>query len=264
MTRPDNLYPSVYVRVQCDDPPTDLTLLLGEERPEVSSGYGGWSEVARPKRTTVTTWTGQPARRMSLSLLFDKWNAGTSVETDIRRLERMALPRPGGQPPTVTVSAPGGVIPPTYEALPWVIDAIAWGDALMNVHGNRVRQAVTLTLLQYVTDDMIKVSPAKRRRAKKNRSTGKTTKKGAKQKRVASKKGRGKPARSTAQAASFASFAAPAAFVAKTSTVVYDGEDLLSVAARELGDASRWHEIADLNGIRDPRAVTRSQVIRLP
>jgi nucleoid-associated protein YgaU len=46
--------------------------------------------------------------------------------------------------------------------------------------------------------------------------------------------------------------------------VVYDGEDLLSVAARELGDASRWHEIADLNGIRDPRAITRAQVIRLP
>lgn len=256
MTRPDNLYPSVYVRVQCDDPPTDISLLLGQDRPDVSSGYGGWDEVARPKRSTVTTWAGQPARRMALSLLFDNWYAGTSVELDIRRLERMALPRPGGQPPTVSVSAPGGVIPPTYEALPWVIDAISWGDALMNRAGNRVRQAVTLTLLQFITDDMVKVSPAKKRRQKSKRASGSTTKKGAKKKRVASHGRRGKPARGTA-ARTFA-LAAPATVVA------FDGEDLLSVAARELGDASRWHEIADLNGIRDPRAVRRAQVIRLP
>jgi nucleoid-associated protein YgaU len=31
-----------------------------------------------------------------------------------------------------------------------------------------------------------------------------------------------------------------------------------------LGDARRWREIADLNGIRDPRAITVGQVLRLP
>jgi hypothetical protein len=240
----------VYVRFQCADPPTDLSVLLGVDRPDVSSGYGGWVEVERPKRSTVTTWRGQPARRMALSILFDNFAAGASVEDDLRRLERMALPRPGGQPPTVKVSAPGGVIPPFYEGMTWVMDAITWGDALMNTAGNRIRQAATVTLLEYVSDVLIKVSPAKRRRAKHNRVTGKATKNGAKQKRASSHAGRPKSGGARAAAA--------------TATIVFDGEDLLSVAARELGDASRWHEIADLNGIRDPRAITRAQVIRLP
>lgn len=236
----------VYVRFQCADPPTDLFVLLGVDRPDVSSGYGGWVEVERPKRSTVTTWKGQPARRMALSILFDGFADGASVEADLRRLERIALPRPGGQPPTVRVSAPGGVIPPFYEGMTWVVDAISWGDALMNTFGNRVRQAATVTLLEYISDVLIKVSPAKRRRAMHNRSKGKAIKRNAKQKRASSHAGRPKSA-SRAVAG-----------------VVYDGEDLLSVAARELGDASRWHEIADLNGIRDPRAITRAQVIRLP
>jgi hypothetical protein len=247
MSRPTEL--AVYVRITCDDPPTDLRALLGPERPNVSSGYGGWNEIERPKRSTVTTWRGQPARRMSLNLLFDNHVAGTSIETEIRRLERLALPRPGGQPPAIDVSAPGGVIPPAYEALPWVVDAIEWGDALMNLHGNRTRQEVTLTLLEYVSDVLVRLSPAKKRRASKNRKTGKTTRKGAKRKRVASSAGRRKATGSGGRAGT---------------AVVFDGEDLLSVAARELGDATRWHELAALNGIRDPRAITRAQVIRLP
>jgi hypothetical protein len=236
----------VYVRFECDDPPTDLSVLLGAERPDVSSGYGGWEEVTRPKRTTVTTWAGQPARRLSLSVLFDNFVEGRSIEADLRVLERLALPRPGGQPPTVKVSAPGGIVPPFYEGMTWVVDALSWGDALMNAAGNRVRQAAVVTLLQYISDDLLAISPAKKRRAKRNRKTGKTTKKGAKSKRKASgaKRNKGHGARSA--------------------VVTFDGEDLLSVAARELGDANRWHEIAALNGIRDPRAITRAQVIRLP
>lgn len=236
----------VFVRFQCDDPPTDLSVLLGAERPDVSSGYGGWEEVTRPKRSTVTTWAGQPARRLALSILFDNFEAGRSVEGDLRALERMALPRPGGQPPTVKVSAPGGVIPPFYEGMTWVIDALSWGDALMNAAGNRTRQAAVVTLLQYISDDLLAVSPAKKRRAKRNRKTGKTTKKGAKSKRQASGAKRNK------------------GHAGRSAVVAFDGEDLLSVAARELGDANRWHEIAALNGIRDPRAITRAQVIRLP
>lgn len=244
MSQPTGL---VYVRFQCADPATDLMVLLGADRPDVSSGYGGWSEVERPKRTTVTTWAGQPARRFALAILIDRFDAGVSVEGDIRALELMALPRPGGEPPTVRVSAPGGIVPPYLEKMDWVIDALAWGDAAMNTYGNRTRQAATVTLLQYVSDDLVAASPAKKRRAGAARKSGKNKKKGAKTKRKASHAGRPK--------------AKPKAFGA---TIVFDGEDLLSVAARELGDATRWHEIAELNGIRDPRAVTRAQVIRLP
>lgn len=242
----------IHVRFTCDDPPTDLVALLGPDRVDVSSGYGGWDEVERPQRSTVTTWKGQPARRMSVPIIFDEWVSGESVELEIRRLERMALPRPGGQPPTVRVAAAGGVIPPYLEALDWVIDAISWGDALANQNWNRTRQAATITLLEYISDELIAIrSSAKRKRAKRKRATGASRKKGAKQKRAASK-GKRKTTRRTA------------VLLSSSESDPYTGEDLLSVAARELGDARRWIEIAALNGIRDPRAIKRGQVIRLP
>lgn len=241
--------PVGFVAISSDDPPATIVARLGPERPDVSAGYGGWNEVARPRRTTVTTWEGMPARRMSLGVILDNFTAGTSIEDDIRKLERMALPRAGGEPPTVSVSAKGGHVP--YGDLTWVIDALAWGDAIMNDYGNRVRQAATLTLLEYVSDDLIearkRTSPAQRRRSNNRRRSGRNRKKNARQKR--------KPASRNRRSRSTGLRSAP---------VAYQGDDLMSIAARELGDARRWHEIADLNGIRDPRAIAIGQVLRLP
>jgi nucleoid-associated protein YgaU len=46
--------------------------------------------------------------------------------------------------------------------------------------------------------------------------------------------------------------------------VVAQGDSLTSIAARDLGDYSRWPEIAALNGIRDPDRLTVGQTVRLP
>lgn len=246
--------PLGYVSITCADPPVSVVCRLGEERPEVTDGYGGWNEVPRPRRTTVTTWTGTPAVRMSLSILMDNWADGTSIEYLIRRLSRMALPRAGGQPPTVKVDAAGGHLP--YQGRTWVIDAIAWGDALMNANGNRVRQAATLTLLEFVSDDVIdakKRSAAQKRRAKKNAAKN-TKRKNAKEKRRPAKRNR----RSSRKPGS------RSAGLRASSVTAYDGEDLMSIAANELGDAGRWREIAELNDIRDPRSIAVGQVLRLP
>lgn len=219
-----------YVTIQCDDPPGNVTALLGMERPDVSAGYGGWEEVERPRRSTVTSWKGQPARRLSLSILLDNLVEGRSIEGDIRRLERMALPRPDGPPPTVTLAAVGGVIP--WKSATWVIDGIAWGDALMNSHGNRVRQAATITFLQYVSDELLQASPAKKRRKQKRDRDGAVH--GV---RVSAKKKR---------------------------YVVKRGQTLRSIAAKELGNSKYWTVIADLNNLRDPRSIKVGQTLRLP
>jgi nucleoid-associated protein YgaU len=42
------------------------------------------------------------------------------------------------------------------------------------------------------------------------------------------------------------------------------GDTLSSIAARELGNASRWREIAALNGIRDPRSIKPGQQLVMP
>lgn len=238
-------YDAAYVTIRCNDPRTHLRLLLGQERPDVSSGYGGWEEIERPGRTTAIHWKGLPARRLALPLLFDNFAEGESIETDIRALERLASPRDGGEPPSVKVSGKGGVVPPFYEGKSWVVDALSWGDALMNLHGNRIRQAVTVTLLEAVAAEVI--SPAKKRKSKHARKSGGNRKRGAKDKRYVAKAGKWR--------------LGPAAVAIATH---FDGEDLMAIAARELGDPGRWREIADLNGIRDPRAVKLGQVLRMP
>jgi hypothetical protein len=45
---------------------------------------------------------------------------------------------------------------------------------------------------------------------------------------------------------------------------VRSGDTLSSIAAHQLGDASRWREIATLNNLRDPDSIKVGQVLRLP
>src|SRR5262249_38077675 len=158
--------------------------------------------------------------------LLDGWADDVSVEGRIADLEKMGRPTASdGEPPQLTIQSRGAAVP--HLGLTWVISSIAWGDALMNAAGNRVRQFVTLTLVEYVEDVYLQERSAANRRRKKRALAKK--KRGAKAKRVKVARGRGTTA--TAHALSLS----PDEFGA--------GEDLLSIAARELGDAGRWPEI---------------------
>lgn len=242
-----------FVILWTDDPPAQVVARLGEERPDVTAGYGGWEEVARPRRSTVTSWAGQPARRLTLPILLDGWATNTPVEHHIRQLERMALPRPGGEPPTIRFNAHGNHLP--GKEATWVIDALSWDDALMNAEGERTRQAATLELLEFISDDVIEArtrkSSAQRRRARANAKSGKGKKKNSRDKR----KHAGRNRRSVRK---------PKTHTRAITATAFDGEDLMAIAARELDDVRRWREIADLNGIRDPRAVKVGQILRMP
>lgn len=230
------------------NPSLRLTALLGDTRPNIEQGYGGWEEVTRPRRAPLTTWRGQPSLHLSLPLLLDGFADNVSVEPQLGVVEKLASTRltkaGNADPPHVHIQARGNHVP--YQELTWVVNDIQWGDALMDGRGNRTRQAFTLMLVQFIEDVQVQdLSAANRRRDK---AAQKKPKPGASTHRVVAKQGTKRVA------------AAPHS----TGTTVYDGEDLVRIAARELGDASRWVEIAKLNGLRDPRAITRGQVIRLP
>ena len=45
--------------------------------------------------------------------------------------------------------------------------------------------------------------------------------------------------------------------------VVRRGDSLTSIAARLYGDPTFWLDLANVNGLRDPRNVVAGQVIRL-
>jgi hypothetical protein len=235
-----------WVRISSSDPPLSVTARLAEERPNVEDGYGGWDEVVRPRRSPITTWRGSPGLKMTLPILLNGWAQNRSVEREIAQLEQMARPTASdGDPPRIRLEATGSAIP--YLRRRWVISSLAFGDALMNNDGNRVRQQVTLSLLEYVYDVVLAERSAANRRRKKKAAP--KVKPGARAKRVIAKRST-KPKPKTKGRAAADDFGA--------------GEDLLSIAARELGDADRWIEIAELNGIRDPRAIAVGQVLRLP
>jgi hypothetical protein len=42
------------------------------------------------------------------------------------------------------------------------------------------------------------------------------------------------------------------------------GDTLSTIAAKQLGSASKWQQIATLNGLRDPNRITVGQVLKLP
>lgn len=239
--------PLGWVQIRSTDPPVTLQARLSGDRPNVDAGYGGWAEVTRPRRRPLSVWVGSPGLRMSLPILFDRFRSGQSVEPQIAALERLATPSASdGTPPRLHFVARGGAVP--HQQTAWVIDSLTWGDAEMNMAGNRTRQQVTLALLEWIADVRVREnSPAKRQRAK---SKASKTKAGSANKRVVATKGRAKVTHKSGRAVA--------------STTFGDGDDLLSIAARELGDADRWVEIAQLNGLRDPRAITFGQVLRLP
>jgi LysM domain len=234
-----------WVRVSSTDPPLSVTARLADERPDVGQGFGGWEAVERPRRKPLTYWKGQPGLQLTLPILLDRWSTGVSIEAAIERLQKMGQPTAAdGEPPQVTIRATGGAVP--FQGRTWVLGELSFGDALMNEDGNRVRQYATLTLWEYVEDVYLTERSAANRRRRKKRSR----RHGAARKRIVAKRS-GKPRKR-------------ASLRAVAQLELGEGEDLATIAARELGDADRWTEIAELNGLRDPRAISPGQVIRLP
>jgi len=284
------------IRVYSTDPVRSVTCWLGPDRPDVTSGYGGWDEIVRPRRPPITTWKAPPALHMSLSLLLDNWATGVSIEDQVAALEDMAKPTArDGEPPLVRFQAKGNAVP--HQRSVWVIGELTWGDALMNEDGNRVRQQVTLTLYEYVGDVYLtETSAAQKRRIEAVQTSGVRQ---AEAKIIASaasltaptvlpppvaalrdvyaqitqsflskptkaKPTKPKPGASARRTTSKTTRAKTDDHSRSLAPGFGSGEDLLSLAARELGDADRWVEIAALNNIRDPRSIALGQVLRLP
>jgi len=228
-----------------DSPAYSLTCLLGETSPTPTRGaqaYGGWQYIKRKRRRSLMEWLGVDGLSMDISILIDKFAEGKSVEAQITQLERMAgRSRPGvpdKEPPLIHFDSMG-VVPHDYHREPqteWGIIEIQWGDADRNTDGNRIRQAAILTVGEYVEDDNLAgLTSAQRKKIAQSKRSAKKGKgaKGAKEKR----------------------------YVVKNAK-----ETMETIAARELGKSSRWHEIAKLNpSLRDPtREIHPGTIVTLP
>lgn len=192
-------------------------------------GNGGWSIAQRPKRVAATEWIGLDPIVMQVPSLLDGFAKNRSVERDLYRLETVlrSPTKATKQPAVLTIKGP---IPFASPNVRWVLAGMDYGDQeRRSSDGARIRAFFTLTFMQYIPADVlvkVKASPAKEAQER-NATNGNAT-------------------------------------PSSKSYTIKAGETLWGVAQWHLGNGSRWTEIAELNGIRDPKRVRAGTVLRLP
>lgn len=127
---------------------------LGSEPARVTRGYARFTPIARPRLRDIDVFEGLDLFEMDLPLLLEGWDTGTSVAPLRDTLELMASPRGRDpEPPVVRVAALG--VP--HTSLKWRISGLQWG-AGQGRNGVLLRQPVTVTLLQHVSDQALSES----------------------------------------------------------------------------------------------------------
>lgn len=232
MTAPDLSWLAIYLNLIPVDPPGDAISALLDEDPPRLLGDAGWQLVARPRRKAITEWQGLEPVRLRCSIVFDGFDRGIHVERECEQLRRwMRVPASSLNEPTI-LRVEGAAVPAPARGLRWVIESIEPGAEIRARPGSgqagmRVRAHQVVTLLEHVTPDVLAPQAAQP-----------------------------SPAEQAAETA-------PEATAGRT-VEVHSGDTLYEIAQRELGNGNRWQEIADLNGIRDPRRLAVGQVLRLP
>lgn len=137
-------------------PPLEVT--LGQSPPMLSGDAGGWEEVNRPRKRAFTRWSGVGLRQLVLDVLLDGFASDAPVEAAIGRL-RSWCDASGDQATVIGVAGAG--VPPMAQGGRWGINDLAWGDSIRRDDGQTIRQAVAITLLEYIEPDiLLRSSPA--------------------------------------------------------------------------------------------------------
>lgn len=208
---------------------TSIVFALDPATVTPGGGVGGWAEVTHPKRPSSIEYVGQPLRTLTIDALFDGWQRQASVEEPLRILDVWGSIPPGRtEPPVLQFDYAN------YGALRWVVNDLARGDLLRRADGLRVRQFITIELLEY-RETAIFLSPVKRAAPAPSRP--------------------GAPGRPSS---------GPAVAPSGRTYTVKAGDTLQRIAQQQLGKASRWPEIARLNNLRDPNKIKVGQKLRLP
>lgn len=184
----------------------------------------GWQVISRARRKGFLDWQGTSPITLEVPVVLDSLATDGSVEHSISTLYAW-MRAPIGRSQEPHEVHVRGAIP--FGSVTWVIDSIDQTAEDRRVDGARTRAAMTITFKERVEGDVIvRRRPARSAQQRHRQSTSSS-----------------QPARTH---------------------TVKSGQTLISIAASELGDASRWQEIATLNGIRDPSALQPGMALRLP
>ena len=249
-----------------------------------SMGMGGWQIVDRPRQQASTEWVDYSPYELDMSLIIDGWGDGTnpqSIEQACSVVENWEQPAPGTNPPEPSkLRLAGAVLPAVVPTLLWVVYIVTWKDALRDaVTGERLYQELSVTLFEYAPprSTITTASPAAVARSvgtnpyASGQYATATTQFGtqAAQSVNAATSGGLAPVTGPSNTLvwSLPAVTPYASTPVTASTAIYTvraGDTLPRIAGRELGDQSLWVQIAQLNGIRDPRNVRVGQRLRMP
>lgn len=150
-----------------NQPRVGIVCGLGDGPATSSGGGSAWSTITRPKRTAGVEYTGIDLEQLTIPLLLDRLVEsqdlpGAHVEDAIEVLEMLRRPAAGAPagtiPPVVTI---GGMVP--HKGKRWIVTGLDYGDAIWRGL-RRVRQELTMTLLEYQSLDLIAVPSAARKK----------------------------------------------------------------------------------------------------
>jgi hypothetical protein len=211
-TRAGWLTPGHHAIVQSWEGRYAVVALLQEHGAHPATTSAEWEVLSRPQKVGVTEHKLTRNRELELALRLDAFATGHDVEGQVGTIEAIAR-----TPLTVRVVGP---VP--YWGVRWAIQSVDYGDYLRDTAtGRRVRQDVTLHLLEYVAPDELAKIPRARAAPKPTRQYR-----------------------------------------------IVRGDDLQKIARKTLGKATRWGEIAKLNGLRsvklDPRKFKPGTKIKVP
>lgn len=154
-----------YVALACGDPAITFVALLNTDGGRPTGGGPRHDAVERMLRTSVPEYKGEDPLQMSLAVILDGWRTRRSVQTDLDLLYRLTEKRPSSNHlPVIRLFGP---VPFTDRR--WTIDGtIQWDDdpePIRDGQGNLLRQALTVPLLERVTDSLLHSSIVKSRRS---------------------------------------------------------------------------------------------------
>jgi LysM repeat protein len=158
-TRPGHNLPWPWIVMQANARDTWTCFLLGPEGAHVAEGYAEWEQFARPRQTAVTEWRKMRNLKLTVDALYDGFAiGGRSIEGEITKLEALAEGGTGGEDATVKLFGPI----PRITNKRWAIETLEWGDFIRHIGGigERLRQQVTIKLLEYVAPTNIIQVPA--------------------------------------------------------------------------------------------------------
>lgn len=216
----------------------ELGVRLEMTGPVARSGVGSkWETIDRPMRQDSQAWVGKQLERQSFPVIFEGAQGPTDTEPApvhqaVNAMLALLFPLPGEfTPPILNVDGP---LQGRRGAQQWQLElAEQTGDALRRDSDGYVWQTFyDITLALYVPVETITTTP---------------------------------PASPAAAAVAAAPAPASAANGSGSRTyVVVSGDTLQRIAQRQLGSATRWRDIASLNGLSNPNLLRPGQVLKLP